>query len=108
LIVVAIGVSNGWLDSEWLVIMAIALAFSFIIAAPLNSFDDRIYSRFRRSWTRFQHNERLEDDRLLDTLGATIAIFGMGRVGSGAYDKMHQLHGDTVVGIDFDADNITR
>ncbi|MCK4708772.1 MAG: NAD-binding protein, partial [Gammaproteobacteria bacterium] len=33
-------------------------------------------------------------------------IFGMGRVGSGAYDKMYQLHGDTVVGIDFDAERV--
>lgn len=45
---------------------------------------------------------------LLDTLGATIAIFGMGRVGSGAYDKMRALHGETVVGIDFDAELTKR
>jgi Trk K+ transport system NAD-binding subunit len=44
----------------------------------------------------------------LDTLGATIAVFGMGRVGSGAYDKMREIHGETVVGIDFDAELIKR
>ena len=55
---------------------------------------------------RFQCKERLADDTLLDTHGATIAIFGMGRVGSGAYDKMREFHGDTVVGIDFDAEKI--
>ena len=57
---------------------------------------------------KFQHKERLPDDILLDTLGASIAIFGMGRVGSGAYDKMRELHGETVVGIDFDAERIKR
>ncbi len=41
----------------------------------------------------------------MDTHGATIAIFGMGRIGMGAYDK---LHGDTVVGIDVDAELIKR
>ena len=108
LIVAAIGVANGWMDGEWLVVIAIALSLSYVIAAPLNSMDDRIYSRFRGIFLRFQREERLQDDKLLDTLGATIAIFGMGRVGSGAYDKMRELHGDTVVGIDFDAESIKR
>lgn len=106
LIVVALGVTSGWLDAEWLVVIAIALSLSFVIAAPLNNIDDRIYSDFRGFWTRFQRKERLADDMLLDTQGATIAIFGMGRVGSGAYDKMHELHGNTVIGIDFDSEKI--
>ncbi len=104
LIVAAIGVNNGWMEGEWLVVIAIALSLSFVVAAPLNSIDDRIYSRFRSLWMRFQRKERLPDDMLLDTLGATIAVFGMGRVGSGAYDRMRELHGKTVVGIDFDAE----
>jgi len=108
LIVAALGVTNGWMDAEWLVVIAIALSLSFVIAAPLNSFDDRIYSHFREFWMRFQCDERLTDDKLLDTRGASIAIFGMGRVGSGAYDKMRELHGDTVVGIDFDAELIKK
>ncbi|MBA1332956.1 potassium transporter Kef, partial [Candidatus Endoriftia persephone str. Guaymas] len=74
----------------------------------LNSIDNKIYGQFRSFWMRFQRKERLPDDMLLDTLGATIAIFGMGRVGSGAYDKMRALHGETVVGIDFDAELTKR
>ena len=38
----------------------------------------------------------------------TIAVFGMGRVGSGAYDRMRELHGDTVVGIDFDMERVRK
>ena len=57
---------------------------------------------------RFQRKERLPDDMLLGTMGATIAVFGMGRVGSGAYDRMRETHGDTVVGIDFDNAVIER
>jgi len=108
LIVAAIGVSSGWMDAEWLVVIAIALSLSFVVAAPLNSFDDRIYSRFRRFLMKFQREERLPDDKLLDTLGATIAVFGMGRIGSGAYEKMRELHGETVVGIDFDSDRVNQ
>lgn len=108
LIVAALGVASGWMDAEWLVVIAIALSLSFVVAAPLTSNDDSIYSRFRDLWMKFQRKERLPDDRLLDTLGATVAVFGMGRVGSGAYDRMRKLHGETVVGIDFDAEVINR
>jgi len=106
LIVAAIGVAHGWLDVQWLIVIAIALALSFVVAAPLNSRDNKIYGLCRNYWRKFQHTERLADDILLDTRGATIAIFGMGRVGSGAYNRMRELHGETVVGIDFDAELI--
>ncbi|VAW99785.1 Putative glutathione-regulated potassium-efflux system protein KefB [hydrothermal vent metagenome] len=106
LIVVAISVNNAWLNADWLVIIAIALSLSFIIAAPLNKIDDKIYGKFKNSLMKFQSKERLVDDMLLDTLGATIAIFGMGRVGSGAYEKMREHYGDTVIGIDFDIEQV--
>ena len=108
LIVVAIGVAKGWLSGEWLVIIAIALSVSFVVAASVSSIDDRLYGNFRPFWMRFQRRERLPDDKLLDTHGAKIAIFGMGRVGSGAYEKLHETYGDTVIGIDFDAELIKR
>lgn len=108
LIVTAIGASNGWIDAEWLVVIAIALSFSFVLSASLNNIDDKLYSHFRLFWMKFQHKERLDDDMLLDTQGSTIAIFGMGRVGSGAYDKMRELHGETVVGVDFDSYIVNR
>lgn len=108
LIVAAIGVANGWMDAQWLVVIAIALSFSFVIAAALNNVDDILYSKFRSYWMKYQRKERLQDDRLLDTLGSTIAIFGMGRVGSGAYEKMRERHGETVVGVDFDSYRVKK
>jgi glutathione-regulated potassium-efflux system ancillary protein KefC len=108
LIIAAIGVNNGWIDSEWLVVIAIALSVSYVGSSWLNSMDDKIYRLYRTFWCRFQHRDRLADDLLLDTRGATIVIFGMGRVGSGAYDKMRELHGDTVIGFDFNADKIKK
>lgn len=44
----------------------------------------------------------------MDTGDATIVIFGMGRVGAGAYHKMRELHGDTVVGVDFSNDRVRQ
>lgn len=108
LIVLAIGVSQGWLEAEWLVVMAIALSVSFIISAPLNSRDNILYNQYRNIWLKLQTLTRLPDDKLIDTLGAKIAIFGMGRVGSGAYDNMLERYGEIVVGVDFDDDRVQK
>jgi len=108
LIVIAIGVANGWLGPEWLVVVAVALSVSFIIAAPLVAADDSLYGRFRDRWTWFQREPRLPDDDYLDTQSATIAVFGMGRVGTGAYDTMREKFGETVIGVDFNHDGVRR
>ena len=102
LIVAAIGVVNGWIDTEWLIVIAIALSLSLAISAILNRNPHRLYDRHRIVWKRLQRDERLTDDQLFDTEGATIAVLGMGRVGTGAYDEMHNLFGEAVVGVDFD------
>jgi len=108
LIVVAIAVSKGWMNSDWLVVIAVALSLSFIVISPLNKIDNKLYGKFKSFWMKFQAPQRLPDDILLDTQGSTIAIFGMGRVGSGAYDKMRKIHGETVVGVDFDSYIVKR
>lgn len=102
LIVAAIGVANGWVDGEWLIVIAIAMALSFAMAAILNKVSHQLYTRYRPVWKRLQRDELIADDRLLDTGGATIAIIGMGGVGTGTYDKMREMYGDTVVGVDID------
>jgi len=102
LIVAAIGVSSGWLDNQWLIIISIALALSFTIAAGLSGSSHWIYSHYRQYWHRFQRSERLEDDHVLDIQDSKIAIIGMGGVGTSVYDTMRQIHGETVIGLDID------
>lgn len=102
LIVAAIAVSNGWIDNEWLIVMALALSLSFVIAALLNAVSHVLYTKGGTFWRRFQRAELIPDDQLLDLGGATIAVIGMGRVGTGAYDSMRQRYGETVVGVDID------
>ena len=102
LIVAAVGVANGWIDSQWLIAIAIALSLSCVLAAGLNAVAHPIYTRYRMLWKRWQRPERLEDDPPLDIGEATIAIFGLGRIGTAAYDTMHQRYGGTVIGVDND------
>ena len=102
LIVAAIGVANGWIGSEWLIVIAIALSLSFAIAAGLNAVSRQLYRRHRTTWKRMERADLLPDDRLLDIKGATVAVIGMGRVGTGAYDRMRELDGEVVVGVEID------
>jgi len=102
LIVCAVGVMNGWVDNEWLIVIAIALSISFIVAAPLNSKSHQLYTLFRKRLLPFQSTTRIADEEPIDPGDASIYIFGMGRVGTGAYDNLRERFGDVVVGIDID------
>jgi len=86
LIVGAIGVTNGWISSEWLVIIAIALSTTFILASPLNAAAHNIYKRFTDCLKSYETKTRHPDDQPIDQGDAEIALFGMGRAGSGAYN----------------------
>ncbi|MEH6473348.1 MAG: cation:proton antiporter [Halopseudomonas sp.] len=108
LIVTAVGVSAGWIDSQWLMIMALALAISFVLAAILNANAHDFYAAVETHLRPLQSNARLPSDTPPDLKGADILIMGMGRVGSGAYDAMHDTYNNRVCGIDSDARQVTR
>ena len=103
LIVSAIGYGNGWLNSEWLGVIAVALALTFIVASPLNVASHRLYARSDKFIRRFQRKVRRSGERIIRTGNAEILVFGMGRVGTAAYETMRQKYGDIVLGIDNDA-----
>ena len=103
LIVVAVGAANGWVGGEWLIVIAVALSLSFVVSAPLNMHGESLYLQFRDFWRGFQGEARFRDDQEIEHHGASIAVMGMGRVGTGAYDRMHEIYGDTVFGVDANA-----
>lgn len=101
LIVAAIGVANGWIGADWLVTLAIALSCTFIMAAPANSMAHAIYARWSDRLRRFESTERVSEDAPIDTGNATVAVIGLGGIGTAAYDEMRRRYGDVVLGIDF-------
>jgi predicted Kef-type K+ transport protein len=108
LIVAAIGVTNGWIGNEWLIIIAIALSATFVLASPLNSAGHSIYARLAERLKPFETEKRRPDDQPIDPGDAELAVFGMGRVGTGAYDFMHERFGDVVIGVDYDPPTVTE
>jgi predicted Kef-type K+ transport protein len=108
LLVAAIGVKNGWIGPDWLITIAIALSLSFIVASPLNSAAHRLYERWSKHLRPFETKTRHPDDQPLDTGNAEIAVFGIGRIGSAAYDDMRDRFGKIVIGIDFNSEVVEK
>ncbi len=106
LIVALVGVNSGWLDRQWLIVIALALSFSFIIAAVINANVHGLYSHWESWLSRFQSGKRLPVDIPPDIGDAEILIAGMGRVGSGAYETMREVFGERVIGIDANANAV--
>ena len=108
LIVGALGVKAGWLSDQWLVIVAVSVAVTFIAASPLNAAANELYDRYRDRLKRFQTATRLPEELPVDTGKAEVVIVGMGGVGTAAYDALRDELGDRLVGMDNDREHVKR
>ncbi len=102
LIVVDIAVTNGLLGTEWVIMTALAVALSFVAAAPFNSFAHQLFEWAGPWLERLERDKRHPDDEPISLGRAEILVVGMGRVGSGAYDYLRQQGEKNIVGIDSD------
>jgi len=100
-IVVAVAVDGGLIQPEWIVVTALAVAFSFVVAAPFNVHAHTIFRWMSPLLERFERDKRHPDDEPISLGLAEILVVGMGRVGSGAYDYLRQQN-ENIVGIDSD------
>jgi predicted Kef-type K+ transport protein len=105
LIVGDLMVKNGWLGEQWLVYLAITVAASFVIAAPLNNAAHGLYQRWAGLLCRFESEEKHPDDSPISLGNAEIVILGMGRVGAGAYEFLRSRE-VKVIGLDSDPGKI--
>ena len=107
LIVCSVSVSYGLLAEQWLVIMALAVAFSFIFSSIVNVSAHGLYARWRGVINFFERPERLAEDSFSQPGDANVLVIGMGRVGTGAYDMFHGRLGKKVCGIEVDRERVS-
>ncbi|QYJ75931.1 MULTISPECIES: cation:proton antiporter family protein [Shewanella] len=100
LIVAAVAASKGWLPSQWLIIIAVALSFSFLLAAPLNNMVGKIYQRYQQPLRRMERPPLHPEDRPIPIGNPRFLILGMGRIGSGAYDELKLRFDGEILGIE--------
>ena len=101
LIIANVAMRHGWLNEEWMIMLALTVALSFVIAAPLNRHAHELYARVEKWLRRFESEQRHPDDEPINLGQSHIVIMGMGRVGTGAYDQLVHHH-HRVIGLDSD------
>ncbi|UPQ87320.1 cation:proton antiporter family protein [Vibrio sinaloensis] len=100
LIVGGLAFKMGWMSSDIMVALAIAVSISFILAAPINRHGHALYQRSGR-WLREHAAEKLNTrDQLINPGHAQVLILGMGRIGTGAYDELRKRYGKISLGIE--------
>ena len=73
---------------QWLIPLAITVAVSFVISAPLNRFAHPLYERLGPRLTRMERATRHPDEQPISLGDAQALIMGMGRTGRAAYDRL--------------------
>ncbi len=73
---------------QWLVPLALTVALSFIISAPINRFTHVLFERFAHRLTPFESRRRHPDEQPISLGDTRILIMGMGRTGTAAYDQL--------------------
>ncbi|MBW7471281.1 cation:proton antiporter [Marinobacter sp. M216] len=86
---------------EWLVPLAISVAISFVISAPLNRFAHVIYERFGSGLSDFETQKHHPDEQPLSLGNTRVLIMGMGRTGTAAYDWVSRQEPE-LMGLDSD------
>ncbi len=108
LILGAFAVQRGWLTPDWLAVITLSVALSFVLAVPFNLFAHRIYARYGPVLARFQSSSLVADERPIEPGQVDVLIFGMGHIGIGAYDELGK-HGDlAMLGVDIDREAVQR
>ena len=108
LIVCTIAAANGWLSPDWIVIIALSVAVSFVVAAALNARADENYATLRARLRRFETGQRLAGDEPVVFGDARVLVCGMGRVGGGAYEALAGDFGSSVVAVDLNEETVAR
>jgi predicted Kef-type K+ transport protein len=86
---------------EWLVPLAITMAVSFVISAPLNRLAHPIYERLATRLAPFERDQHHPDEQPVSVGDARFVILGMGRAGTAAYDFLAPLE-SRIIGLDSD------
>ncbi|MGK0440757.1 MAG: putative Kef-type K+ transport protein [Pseudohongiellaceae bacterium] len=108
LIVANMSVENGWLDADWLVIIALAVTFSFVISGGIFKHSHKIYARYKDLINRLQWREDANRLIINQPKAAEIFVVGLGRVGTSTYDSLSVTFPGKVLGIDADEERVSN
>jgi glutathione-regulated potassium-efflux system ancillary protein KefC len=107
LIVLTATVAEDVLDERWLTGAAVGVSLSFVVASLATRYRHPLFSRFTPRLSALERQPPAVDDAVIDVGDARVLVFGMGRVGTGAYGEIVLRRGPVVLGIDHDDRKVT-
>ena len=108
LIVASLAVTQDLLPPDWLLVMAMTVIISFALSSPLSVFAESLYQKLG-SRLSFLERDRCHPLEAPIELGQVRAvIFGMGRIGSGAYDELQQVYGNELCGVEHTPERVDQ
>ncbi|HWJ85010.1 MAG TPA: NAD-binding protein, partial [Cellulomonas sp.] len=106
IIVAAVGATTGMLSEQWVVVVSLAVAFSFGLSAIVNRRGVELATRLSRLLPARDSDRLHPDDRLVDIGDSDAVVLGLGRVGAATYARLRDEYGLSVVGVEHDATRI--
>ena len=92
---------------DWTVTLALTVALSFVIAAPLNRVAHQLYEALEQRLLPFELADRHPDEQPVSLGMAQILIMGMGQLGTAAYDFLRGRD-ERIAGLDADPGKVAR
>lgn len=108
LIVAAVVAASGVVSPDWVVVLALAVAMSFLLSAVLNRLTPRIEEWVNRALPAQDPDRITPDDRPIDLGDAETLVLGMGRVGQATVERLHEAHGRRAVGVEHDSGRVEQ
>lgn len=107
LIVASLALDYGWLSKEWLVVIALSTAMSFLLSSLSYKYSHRLFTQYKHLLLRF---EKVQENPVAQNApkGVEILIVGMGRVGTGAYKELENDGFTSLWGIEVDRERAAK
>ncbi|WP_416396104.1 cation:proton antiporter [Allohahella sp. A8] len=108
LIVAYISNQAGWLSSQWLMIIAVASAMSFVVTSTLYPRAHSLYQQHKEKLKEWETKRHLPEDIFDWPREVEILVIGLGRVGRGAFSALYERVGSRAWGMDAKAELVMR
>ncbi|WP_323751614.1 cation:proton antiporter family protein [Marinobacter sp.] len=92
---------------EWLVPLALSVALSFLISAPINRLAHPLYERWSHRLVPFEKDRRHPDELPISLGDTRVLVMGMGRTGTAAYDALSASEA-RLMALDSDLTKVSR
>lgn len=108
LIVGVLATKMGWIPAQWLIVIALAISFSFIISSLFNEYAVNLFEKQTKYICSFGQDKNYSCENQADICDAKVFIFGMGRIGTITYDTLEKLYPNQVLALDSDESVVNK